>query len=71
MSCDVCAASGRDRPAAARCRYCSIGVCSEHLTEALRAGRTVPGAGCGHVFIAVGWLASAIARPTAAVAARA
>ncbi len=34
MNCFECARSGSDRTAVALCRYCSAGLCLDHLREA-------------------------------------
>lgn len=63
MICHLCATSGGERPAAARCRFCTVSLCSEHLAQALQPEPSGIGRGCRHVFIAAGWLANAIGRP--------
>ena len=60
LTCDRCATADRERPAAARCRFCAFALCSEHLAAALGPEHDVPSLGCRHVFVAVGWLARAL-----------
>jgi hypothetical protein len=57
LGCTLCQPDGRETPAAARCRLCSLVLCSDHLSRALRPPRTDAESGCRHLFVAVGWLA--------------
>ena len=59
-TCDRCATSGRERAAAARCRFCALALCSEHLAEELRPEQSVASLGCRHIYVAAGWLARAL-----------
>ena len=57
LSCTACHLEGRESPAAARCRLCSLVLCSDHLSRELRPPRTAAEDSHRHLFVAVGWLA--------------
>lgn len=48
MNCHECVMAGRDRPAVALCTFCSVGLCKDHLVEALADPPTVPAYRCRH-----------------------
>ncbi len=47
MDCHECARAGTERIAVATCRFCSVGLCKDHLVEAFHS-RTIPQYGCEH-----------------------
>lgn len=47
MDCHECARTGTERAAVGICRFCSVGLCKDHLVAAFHA-RTVPQYGCDH-----------------------
>ena len=47
MNCHECARTGADQVAVSICRFCSVGLCKEHLVAAFHA-RTIPQYGCDH-----------------------
>lgn len=62
MRCHLCTSDRQSQPTVARCKLCSTGVCSDHLARALRSRVIERPAGCGHFYVACGWLARATAR---------
>jgi hypothetical protein len=62
MPCQHCRPGGEPRSAAGRCQFCALSLCSEHLGQALRPAPPAERAGCGHLFVAAGWLAEALGR---------
>ena len=60
LRCGRCASGGVERSVTARCTFCSLGLCSEHLAEALQADYGRAGRGCRHVYVASGWLTAAL-----------
>lgn len=58
--CAGCAAGGLERSAVARCRFCALALCSEHLDGAFGPKQIASAAGCHHVFVATGWLERAL-----------
>ena len=49
MNCYECARSGEERPAVGLCRHCLVGLCLDHLRDALRPFPTGMQFGCWHV----------------------
>ena len=49
MDCHECAVVGKERPAVALCRFCSVALCLDHLAEAVCDASSVPQYACRHV----------------------
>ena len=49
MDCHECAIVGKERPAVALCRFCSVALCLDHLAEAVCDASSVPQYACRHV----------------------